>query len=390
MLLTDEPMAGWQVQAVGALSGESLGTVTLPQDGSLRELKRLIANLPGVSATVKLFFDGVELRGQSSLADSGLRDGCEVQVISVRSLQMLSGSQDGMARLWELEERSEVQRFQHSAELNGVAASPEPGIFASACSDRSISLWRFGSTETSCQMLGHMGQVYSVDFCPAGSALLSASGDATARLWDLASEQELLCLRGHMRDVNSATVSPDGRVFATGSDDYSFAVWDRASGKMTQHWDGRRGDGHSGRVYSVAFSPDGLYLATGAVDKKAKVWDTRTGACLRCYSGHTDLVNAVTFSPDGKLLASASDDFTSHVWTADTSQGRIASYKQDAEVLTLSFSGNGQTLATGSMTGAICLWDLSSHQEVGCFGVCQDREKPTRYDRVTSLCFPPT
>eukprot|EP00439_Symbiodinium_sp_Y106_P075233 s492_g14.t2 len=376
MLLTDEPMAGWQVQAVGALSGESLGTVTLPQDGSLRELKRLIANLPGVSATVKLFFDGVELRGQSSLADSGLRDGCEVQVISVRSLQMLSGSQDGMARLWELEERSEVQRFQHSAELNGVAASPEPGIFASACSDRSISLWRFGSTETSCQMLGHMGQVYSVDFCPAGSALLSASGDATARLWDLASEQELLCLRGHMRDVNSATVSPDGRVFATGSDDYSFAVWDRASGKMTQHWDGRRGDGHSGRVYSVAFSPDGLYLATGAVDKKAKVWDTRTGACLRCYSGHTDLVNAVTFSPDGKLLASASDDFTSHVWTADTSQGRIASYKQDAEVLTLSFSGNGQTLATGSMTGAICLWDLSSHQEVGCFGESAARGVP--------------
>ncbi|CAE7708575.1 unnamed protein product [Symbiodinium sp. CCMP2456] len=382
-------MAGWQVEAVGALSGESLGTVTLPQDGSLRELRRLIANLPGVSATVKLFSDGVELQGQSSLADSGLRDGCEVQVISVRSLQMLSGSQDGTARLWELEERSEVQRFQHSAELNGVAASPEPGIFASGCSDRSISLWRFGATETSCQLQGHMGQVYSVDFCPAGSALLSASGDATARLWDLASEQELLCLRGHMRDVNSAAVSPDGRVFATGSDDYSFAVWDRASGKMTQHWDGRRGDGHSGRVYSVAFSPDGFYLATGAVDKKAKVWDTRTGTSLRCYSGHTDLVNAVTFSPDGKLLASASDDFTSHVWTADTSQGRIASYKQDAEVLTLSFSGNGQTLATGSMTGAICLWDLSSHQEVGCFGVGQDREKPTRYDRVTSLCFLP-
>ncbi|CAE7188709.1 unnamed protein product, partial [Symbiodinium sp. KB8] len=368
-LCPDESMAGWQVEAVGALSGESLGTVTLPPDGSLRELRRLIANLPGVSATVKLFSDGVELQGQSSLADSGVRDGCEVQVISVRSLQMLSGSQDGMARLWELEERSEVERFQHSAELNGVAASPEPGIFASGCSDRSISLWRFGSTETSCQLQGHMGQVYSVDFCPAGSALLSASGDATARLWDLASEQELLCLRGHMRDVNSAAVSPDGRVFATGSDDYSFAVWDRASGKMTQHWDGRRGDGHSGRVYSVA-SPDGFYLATGAVDKKAKVWDTRTGTCLRCYSGHTDLVNAVTFSPDGKLLASASDDFTSHVWTADTSQGRIASYKHDAEVLTLSFSGNGQTLATGSMTGAICLWDLSSHQEVGESAAC--------------------
>ena len=64
---------------------------------------------------------------------------------------------------------------------------------------------------------------------------------------------------------------------------------------MIHNWDGRRGEGHSGRVYSVAFSPDGHYLATGAVDKKAKIWDTRAPSGSLLAMKHSDLVNSVQF-----------------------------------------------------------------------------------------------
>ena len=43
----------------------------------------------------------------------------------------------------------------------------------------------------------------------------------------------------------------------------------RRSGQQLHFWDGRRGEGHSGRVYAVSFDGTGRFLATGAVDKKA-------------------------------------------------------------------------------------------------------------------------
>jgi len=164
-------------------------------------------------------------------------------------------------------------------------------------------------------------------------------------------------LRGHRRDVNACAVSPDGHVLATGSDDYCFATWDRRSGQQLHFWDGRRGEGHSGRVYAVSFDGTGRFLATGAVDKKAKIWDLRKGAgrCLQAFTKHTDLVNSVEFSADGQLVASASDDALVYVWKAEDAS-LVAAHQHPMAVMCASFSEDGGVLATGCSDGQLRLW----------------------------------
>ncbi|CAK9061277.1 unnamed protein product [Durusdinium trenchii] len=287
-------------------------------------------------------------------------------MIMVRSQQLLAGAMDGAGSIWDLEEHTKVDDFHHGAELNAAAVSFDGALFATAGSDRQVAIWQRDASRDSgsphATLTGHRGQVYSISFCPVTPTLFSASGDATARLWSLSSGQELMSLNWHTRDVNTVAPAPDGHVLATGSDDYCFALWDRRTGERIRSWDGRRGEGHSGRVYSVAFAPDGHSIATGAVDKKAKVWDTRTGACLQAFTSHTDLVNSVSFSPDGKLLASASDDCLVHVWAPGTAE-LLATYRHPSNVLSASFAENGQ-LATGCDDGKIRLWDASSNEEL--------------------------
>ncbi|CAL1145388.1 unnamed protein product, partial [Cladocopium goreaui] len=357
--------------AYGAISGELLVTLRLPATAPLSELRRAVAAalLPAPAdarfiVEVKLFHDGLPLNG-ATLVDAGLRTGAEIQVIICNSQQLLAGAVDGTGSIWDLEGPTKVHGFHHGAELHSAAVSPDGKFLGTAGADGQVILWQREPLDVEFNLQGHQGQVYPIRFCPVSSSLFSASGDATARLWDICSGQELLCLRGHRRDVNACAVSPDGHVLATGSDDYCFATWDRRTGQQLQHWDGRRGEGHSGRVYAVAFEGTGRYLATGAVDKKAKIWDLRKGGpggrCLHAFS-HTDLVNSVEFSADGKLVASASDDAFVHVWKAEDAT-LVASHQHPMPVMCATFSEDGG-LASGCSDGHLRFWK-DTEQVVG-------------------------
>eukprot|EP00435_Cladocopium_sp_Y103_P007615 s1440_g2.t1 len=267
----------------------------------------------------------------------------------------LAGAVDGTGSIWDLEGPTKVQEFHHGAELHAAAVSPDGKFLGTAGADGQVILWQREPLDVEFNLQGHQGQVYSISFSPDCSSLFSASGDATARLWDICSGEELLCLRGHRRDVNACAISPDGHILATGR-----------TGQQLQHWDGRRGEGHSGRVYAVAFDATGRYLATGAVDKKAKIWDLRKGAgrCLQAFTKHTDLVNSVEFSADGKLVASASDDAFVYMWKAEDASV-VASHEHPMPVMCATFSEDGRLLASGCSDGRLRFWKDSEQVYAG-------------------------
>jgi FOG: WD40 repeat len=89
--------------------------------------------------------------------------------------QVLTGSKDGTARLWDAQTGQELRRFK-----------------------------------------GHTFWVWSVAFSPDGRQVLTGSGDHTARLWDAQTGQELRRFEGHTEKVLSVAFSPDGRQVLTG------------------------------------------------------------------------------------------------------------------------------------------------------------------------------
>jgi WD40 repeat protein len=78
-----------------------------------------------------------------------------------------------------------LQTFEgHSAEVRGIAFSPDGKLIASASADATIKLWKIGGTEL-VTLKGHKSAVWSVAFRPDGRQLISASEDGTVKQWDV-------------------------------------------------------------------------------------------------------------------------------------------------------------------------------------------------------------
>jgi WD40 repeat protein len=96
--------------------------------------------------------------------------------------RLITASQDGTAKVWDLDTMERMWTFHHDTQVNDVAVSPD------------------------------------------GTRIATALDDGTARIWDLASGRQLMTLYGHDLPVWRVTFSPDGRLLATASDDGTVAL----------------------------------------------------------------------------------------------------------------------------------------------------------------------
>src|SRR5215469_4736708 len=158
-------------------------------------------------------------------------------------------------------------------------------------------------------LTGHTAQVWGVAFSPDGNLLASASDDKTLRLWEVATGTQVRTLTGRTGGANGVAFSPDGTLLASGGDDKTVRLWGVATGTKV-----RTLTGHTEPVRGVAFSPDGRLIASGADDTTVRLWEVASGTHVRTLTGHTDSVRGVAFSPVGILLASAADDKTVRLW----------------------------------------------------------------------------
>jgi WD40 repeat protein len=94
--------------------------------------------------------------------------------------QIATASQDGTARIWDVESGQDSQRLEGHGK--GIVGGVYEGVLG------------FG-------------------YNPDGSRLVTAGADKTARIWDAATGQELIAT-----GLTRAVFSPDGRFIATGSD----------------------------------------------------------------------------------------------------------------------------------------------------------------------------
>jgi len=293
------------------------------------------------------------------------------------------GVSDGVARLYEAASGKERRQFRgHQGPVRSLSFAADGKTLATESEDFTIRLWEAVSGKELTRTAGHAGQVGAVAFSPDGRTLVSgANYDECARLWDVTTGKEVRPFAGHRGGVLSLAFSPDGRALATGGGDGdgSVRLWATASGKELYRLPGR------GRVECLALSPDGRVLAWADWDRRLRLCEASTGRELRRIA-LSDYVYGLAFSPDGKALAGAVWDRSVRLWEVSTGAerrrfeglprgGRALAFAPDGRAVAVAFAadagedeeGKGPRKARPRSAPAVHLLDVAGGRELRRF-----------------------
>jgi WD40 repeat protein len=292
---------------------------------------------------------------------------------------VLTGSDDGIAVLWERRTGKQVRRFEgHTGFINSVAFSPDGRFVLTASgahageSDNTARLWDATTGREIRQFRGHSSDIFSAAFSPDGRYILTGSGDHSARLWNASSGDQIISYNAHSDIVRAVAFSPDGRKVITGGDDMTVRMWDAYTGQQINLF-----TGYSSVINSAAFSPDGRYIATGDLSNSGHLWDISSGQEIVRYLGHNGYIDKLIFSPDGKSILTGSEDKTAILWDAATGKMKWTLPPHKDGVNYVAFSKDGRFLLTKDEVyieerqeshGILRLWDLNSKKELKRFG----------------------
>jgi WD40 repeat protein len=337
-----------------SIQSSQLAEASRAELGQNQELALLLAatglGLSSQLDTLARFYDAVTAPYRHSLY------GHTADVWSVSfspdGTKILTASEDGSAKLWDIDGNELATLNGHSDRVNSASFSPDGTRIVSASNDGSAKLWDLTGYELA-SLDGHKEWVSSANFSPDGTQIVTAGGDGSAKLWD-SNGNELASLNGHTEAVLSASFGPDGTKIVTAGRDGSAKLWDSNGNELASL------NGHTEILSSARLSPDGTQIVTASWDGSAKLWDSN-GNELASLDGHVAPVRSASFSPGGKQIVTASEDGSAKLW--DINGNELASLDgHTAWVRLAKFSPDGTQIVTTSADGSAKLWDLTGNE----------------------------
>eukprot|EP01084_Bolivina_argentea_P194937 334543_1 len=250
--------------------------------------------------------------------------------ISADSNYILSGSWDGLLRLWNMKTGQTVRKFVgHKKDVLAVQFSCDNRRIISSGMDKMIFLWNTIGEIKQQIPTAHRNWITCIAFSAntAVNIFVSASYDKIIKVWEYDNELGYKLkfeLIGHKHCITSIAISPDGSLCATGDKYGELNLWDIEQGKLLS----TLSTSNAGlQINCLIFSPNRYWVCI-AVGNCVEIIDLETKGTVgilkltkdqslvensKHYST-LDTCNCIAWSCDGKILYAGHSDSKIRVW----------------------------------------------------------------------------
>ncbi|MCP4379253.1 MAG: hypothetical protein GY794_24160, partial [bacterium] len=146
---------------------------------------------------------------------------------------LVTVSQDGIARLWNVAEENKPRIFPgHKADVSRISMSPDNHWLVTGDEDGTVQLWDLQAANpfsTAQQLSGHKGPVYGLEISADSRRLMTRSWDGVVLRWDLQTADppaSSIAFPGQKEFGWRAALSKDSRWFAMSSQNHFARLWD--------------------------------------------------------------------------------------------------------------------------------------------------------------------
>jgi WD40 repeat protein len=294
----------------------------------------------------------------SSITQDATSDSDAVIELAFRNgtSQILSGTNSGHIRIWNIHSGELVEEFQgHQAPITSISVRPD-GMIASTCTKKQLRIWDGTQTQPINAVCDEQKDFSGVQYCDQGRSMITWDGQGTIWLRDGETRQIIQRYR-YGNGLRRVSASADGKWIAAGGRDNRLQLWQTDVSDtrgQTLQIPGRRSS-----TDSLCFSDDNSRLAIGRIDRQIAQYSLENLTYLGQLQGHEEYVRGLTYDPSCKRLISASGDGTLRVWDLESEgRGNVKTPPQDdVSFKSLSISPDGETIAVAGSDRSIGLYD---------------------------------
>lgn len=302
-----------------------------------------------------LFLSGVmQAATDPDLILQGHNKGVNVCVFSKDGKTLLSGSKDGIVRVWDvLTGYKLIKEISVSKDAITAISINHKGDAFAVGSLKNLFVYDFLSFKLiKKKKNAHKSFVKSATFSPEDDYIVTSSWKEDALIiWSYPSLKKFLQL-AESSWTDEAIFSQNGKFLLSCNHDNVCKVWDVNTGNITRTF-----AGHEDWIYAIRLTTDMKYLISASFDGTLRKWDFETGKLINTFEGHKSGVAYMTISPDNNYAVSGSIDGSLILWNLNDKKDFHFLREKGSAVLSLAFSPEGKALAAGLADNSILIWN---------------------------------